>query len=188
MVTVGRGVPASTSRRRLSVRTMGAASGRGCAALEPVLTHAQPRDSARSELREVPSPAGPHGGSTAPRSAGDLVRSRSPGDHADGAAATRAPRLRQPSLAIATVAPRPPRSSKPCRGWARHLHCLDVLPRESVHGLRGSEPGKYIRFWWLDGPHTLDTLEGFSRPEPAAHRPDQPDEAPQAAHLTPVGT
>ena len=89
MVTVGRGVPASISRRRLSVRTMGAASGRGwgCAGLEPVLTHAQPRDSARSELREAPSPAGPHGGSTAPRSAGDLVRSRSPGDHAVGAAA-----------------------------------------------------------------------------------------------------
>jgi hypothetical protein len=47
-----------------------------------------------------------------------------------------------------------------------------------VHGLRGSEPCKYIRLWGLDGPHTLDTLEGFRRPEPAAHQLDHPDETP----------
>jgi hypothetical protein len=61
-------------------------------------------------------------------------------------------------------------------------------PRGSVHGLRGSEPRKHIRLWWLDGPYTLDTLEGFIGPEPAAHQLEHPDEAPQAAHLTPVGT
>src|SRR2546430_542019 len=58
----------------------------------------------------------------------------------------------------------------------------------SVHGLSGSEPRKQIRLWWLDGPHTLDTLEGFIGPEPAAHQLEHPDEVPQAAHLTPVGT
>ena len=69
----------------------------------------------------------------------------------------------------------------------RNLPGLDAFPRGG-DDLRGSEPCKYICLWGLDGPHTLDTLEGFSRPEPAAHRPDHPDEAPQAAHLTPVGT
>jgi hypothetical protein len=62
------------------------------------------------------------------------------------------------------------------------------FPRGSVHGLRGSEPRKHIRFWGLDGPHTLDTLEGFIRPEPAARQLEHPDEAPHAARLTPVGT
>ena len=69
-----------------------------------------------------------------------------------------------------------------------NLPSLEAFPQGAVHDLRGSESRKDIRLWWLDGPHTLDTLEGFSRPEPVAHRPDQPDEAPQAAHLTPVGT
>jgi hypothetical protein len=70
----------------------------------------------------------------------------------------------------------------------RNLLGLEACPQGAVHGLRGLEPRKDIRLWWLDGPHTLDTLKGFSRPEPVAHRPDQPDEAPHAAHLTPVGT
>ena len=68
----------------------------------------------------------------------------------------------------------------------RNLPGLDAF-QESVHSLRGSEPRKDIRLWGLDGPHTLDTLEGFSRPEPAAHQLHHPDKAPQAAHLTPVG-
>ena len=68
----------------------------------------------------------------------------------------------------------------------RHLPSLDTF-QGSVHTLRGSEPRKYVRLWGLDGLHTLDTLEGFSRPEPVAHQLDQPDEVPQAAHLTPVG-
>ena len=68
----------------------------------------------------------------------------------------------------------------------RNLPSLDAF-QVSVHSLRGSEPRKYVRLWGLDGLHTLDTLEGFSRPEPVAHQLDQPDEVPQAAHLTPVG-
>ena len=68
----------------------------------------------------------------------------------------------------------------------RNLPSLDAF-QGSVHSLRGSEPRKYVRLWGLDGLHTLDTLEGFSRPEPVAHQLDQPDEVPQAAHLTPVG-
>ena len=67
-----------------------------------------------------------------------------------------------------------------------NLPGLDAF-QGSVHSLRESEPRKDIRLWGLDGPHTLDTLEGFSRPEPVAHQLDQPDEVPQAAHLTPVG-
>jgi len=67
-----------------------------------------------------------------------------------------------------------------------NLPGLDAF-QGSVHSLRGSEPRKDIRLWGLDGPHTLDTLEGFRRPEPAAHQLDHPDETPQAAHLTPVG-
>jgi hypothetical protein len=41
----------------------------------------------------------------------------------------------------------------------RNLPGLDAF-QESVHSLRGSEPRKDIRLWGLDGPHTLDTLEG----------------------------
>jgi hypothetical protein len=67
------------------VHARGAASGRGGAALQPVLTHDKPRANERSRLREAPSPAGRHGGSEAPRSDDSLVRSHSPRDHADGA-------------------------------------------------------------------------------------------------------
>ena len=79
-----------------------------------------------------------------------------------------------------------PESAWPCR--LETCPALMPSPRGSVHGLRGSEPRKHIHLWWLDGPHTLDTLEGFSRPEPAAHQLAYPDAAPQAAHLTPMGT
>jgi hypothetical protein len=50
-----------------------------------------------------------------------------------------------------------------------NLPSLDAF-QGAVHSLRGSEPCKYVRLWGLDGPHTLDTLEGFIRPEPAAHQ------------------
>src|SRR4029453_8221099 len=64
---------------------------------------------------------------------------------------------------------------------------LRPSPCGGVRGLRGSEPCKDICLWGLDGPHTLDTLEGFIRPQRAAHELDQPDEVPQAAYLPPVG-
>jgi hypothetical protein len=43
----------------------------------------------------------------------------------------------------------------------RNLLGLEACPQGAVHGLRGLEPRKDIRLWWLDGPHTLDTLKGL---------------------------
>jgi hypothetical protein len=58
-----------------------------------------------------------------------LEHPHSPGDHADGALRLPCdPGRRHSSLAIAIVAPRPPRSSTPWQGWARRLHDLETLP------------------------------------------------------------
>src|SRR4029453_2158859 len=58
-----------------------------------------------------------------------LEHPHSPGDHADWALRLPCdPGRPPPSLAIAIVVPRPPRSSTPWQGWARRLHDLEALP------------------------------------------------------------
>jgi len=75
-----------------------------------------------------------------------LEHPHSPGDHADGALRLPCdPGRRHPSLVIATVAPRPPRSSTPWQGWARRLHGLEALPLwVGARPARVSEPCKDI--------------------------------------------